>query len=400
MLNLAVVVAALGYFVDIFDLLLFGIVRVPSLKSIGIPDDQLLSVGLSLLNKQMFGVLIGGIFWGILGDRKGRVTVLFGSIFLYSIANLANAFVHSIDAYAFWRFVAGLGLAGELGLAITLVSEILPKEKRGFATTIVASFGVLGSVTAALAANYFSWRICYFFGGSLGLLLLVLRIKLREPGLFQEIKDQKVKRGHFQMLFTNASRFKKYISLILIGAPVWFVVGIVVSFAPEVGKALGINEGVVAGTAILFNYAGLAVGDLASGLASQLCRSRRKIIFIFLFQIVLFLGLLIYFPVKTVAFYYLMCFFLGCAIGYWAVLMTTSAEMFGTNLRSTVTTTIPNFIRGSLVPVAAVFEYLKGPFGIISSIVILGTCLLALAFLGTYFVPETYGKDLRFLEGD
>src|SRR5678815_49497 len=136
--RLAVIVAALGYFVDIYDLLIFGIVRADSLKSIGIAPDAQLGPTQLILNTQMIALLLGGILWGVLGDKRGRISVLFGSIILYSLANIANGFVHTVPQYAAARFLAGLGLAGELGGGITLVSESLDEKTRGHGTTIVA----------------------------------------------------------------------------------------------------------------------------------------------------------------------------------------------------------------------------------------------------------------------
>src|SRR6187402_2881858 len=193
-----VIVAALGYFVDIYDLLLFGIVRKASLTDLGIIGDANRDAGEFLISMQMYGMLLGGIFWGILGDKKGRLSVLFGSIITYSIANIANGMVHSVEAYAFWRLIAGVGLAGELGAGITLVAETLPKNKRGYGTMIVASVGLTGAVVANLVYQIFGdWRLCYYAGGVLGLLLLFLRVSVRESGLYKQVVSQDEARGNF-----------------------------------------------------------------------------------------------------------------------------------------------------------------------------------------------------------
>lgn len=397
-LNLAVIVSALGYFVDIFDLLLFSIVRVQSLKDIGVSDSELLSTGLSLLNDQMIGVLIGGIFWGILGDKRGRVSVLFGSIFLYSIANLGNAFVHSVEAYSWMRLIAGIGLSGELGLAITLVSEILPKEKRGYATTIIASFGVLGSVAAAGAASIFHWRSCYILGGVLGLVLLILRIKIQEPQLFKEAKAEGVRRGNFLMLFSERERFLKFINIVLVGAPVWFAIGIIVSFSPEIAKALGVIEPVTSMSGVMFAYVGLSLGDLTSGLWSQIAQSRRKVLRIYLSFLFLSIATVLLGLGQSSLYWYSMCFLIGFSTGYWTVINTVAAESFGTNIRSTVATSAPNFIRASLVPMAFAFDRLKPSLGIVGSLWVLLIVVLAIAFLSLRKLPETYGRDLRYTE--
>jgi MFS family permease len=400
-MSLAVIVSALGYFVDIFDLLLFSIVRVESLESIGVGESQLLPVGMSLLNYQMLGVLFGGLFWGMLGDRKGRVSVLFGSIFLYSIANLANAYVNTVETYAIWRFIAGLGLAGELGVAVTLVSEILSAHNRGFATTVIASFGVLGSVAAALAANYLSWRGCYTLGGILGLSLLALRLRIHEPALFRALQSQNISRGNFFMLFKNNRRLLRYLCLILIGAPIWFVIGIVVTFSHEVSKALQVQGEISSGAAVLYCYGGLAFGDLISGFWSQISKSRKKIMGIFLVITFVVLALMLISPGLSRNHYYGICFLLGIGSGYWAVLVTTAAEMFGTNLRSTVATTVPNFIRGSVVPLGIVFHWLNHlTLGIIPSLAILGAATIIVALFSVRYIPETYGIDLGFVERD
>lgn len=397
-LNLAVVVSALGYFVDIFDLLLFGIVRVASLKDIGVPDDQLMAVGISLLNDQMLGVLVGGIFWGVLGDKRGRVSVLFGSIFLYSIANLANAFVHSVEAYSVLRFIAGLGLAGELGLAVTLVSEVLSSHHRGYATTIIASFGVLGALAAALCAQWFGWRTCYIIGGVLGLLLLLLRVRLHEPEMFKSVREQDIQRGNLTMLF-KPERLRKYLALIFIGAPAWFIIGIVVTFSTEVGRALRVTGEVSSGTAILFCYGGLVVGDVASGLLSQYIKSRKATIRLFLALTAVSLSIALLSKGVSPSTYYGLCFILGLSIGYWAVIITTSAEMFGTNLRSTVTTTVPNFIRATVVPMGVLLRHFEAQLGgILPSLGLVGTLVILTAFFALKSIPETFGANLHYIE--
>ncbi|MEO8961496.1 MAG: MFS transporter, partial [Ginsengibacter sp.] len=311
LLNAAVLVAAMGYFVDIYDLLLFSIVRVPSLKSLGFSGQVLTDNGIFLLNIQMLGLLTGGIFWGILGDKKGRLYVLFGSIFLYSIANIANGFVHSMESYAVWRFIAGFGLAGELGAGITLVSEIMPKEKRGYATTIVASVGVSGAVVGFLVAELFEWRTSFFIGGGLGLSLLILRIGVVESGMFGEAKQKHDKRGDFLSLFTNRKRFLKYMRCIVIGIPLWFVVGILITLSPEFGNVLGVKGDVNAGAAVAYCYAGLVLGDIVSGLLSQYLKSRIKVVYVFLTLTILSVSA--YFLMRDISLpaFYTICFILG-----------------------------------------------------------------------------------------
>jgi MFS family permease len=395
LLNAAVVVAALGYFVDIYDLLLFSIVRIPSLESLG---QNTLNNGIFLINMQMAGMLIGGILWGVLGDKKGRLSVLFGSIFLYSLANIANGFVQSLEAYAAWRFIAGIGLAGELGAGITLVAEILPKEKRGIGTMIVASIGLMGAVVAGILARYFDWRICYFIGGGLGMALLFLRIGVSESGMFKQAKQKGIAKGNFFALFNNRKRFVRYMRCILIGLPTWFVVGVLVTFSPEFAKALGVEGNIVAGDAVMYAYIGLVIGDLASGLLSQALKSRVKVMFTFL--ALSGLSSLVYLNAYDVSqsTIYALCFALGFSSGYWVIFVTIAAEQFGTNLRATVTTTVPNFVRGALVMITILFENFRTQYGILIGAMIVGAICLSIAFFFLNGMKETFHEDLNYLE--
>lgn len=402
----AVIVGALGYFVDVYDLILFSIVRGASLKDLGFSGDQILERGIHLLNLQMLGMLFGGIAFGILGDRLGRVTLLFGSILLYSIANLANGFVHSVEAYGLWRFIAGFGLAGELGGGITLVSEILSKEARGYGTMIVATVGVFGAVIGGLVADRVAWRTAYFIGGGLGLLLLGLRVSVAESGMFKQIKKTpaQVSRGNFLSLFKNGKRFVKYLRCILIGLPVWFGIGILVTFSPEFAKALKIQGEINAAHAIAFAYIGITFGGFASGFFSQQLRSRKKIIFAFiLFTLA---AMVAYFLAagQPTATFFLIILFLGTGVGYWAVFVAVAAEQFGTNIRATVATTVPNFIRGSVVPLTLAFNFLKSqkiggtPVGVVTSAAIVGTICILIALWALRGLDETYGKELDYIE--
>lgn len=398
---MTVLVSALGYFVDIYDLLLFGIVRVPSLKALGVPDDQMLDKGVLLLNMQMAGMLIGGVIWGMLGDRRGRKSVLFGSILLYSLANIANAFVPNIEVYAGLRFIAGVGLAGELGAAITLVSEVMSKEARGFGTTIVATVGILGAVVGSMVGDTFSWQTAYLIGGFMGLALLLLRATLLESGMFEQMKQKAdIKKGSFIDLFTARERFLKYMACILIGVPIWYVVGTLITFAPEFSKTFNVIGVVTASKAIMWCYAGLSLGDLCSGLLSQVLKSRKKGVGVFLIITASLVGLYVTQSELTWAQFYALCFGLGFGTGYWAVFVTIAAEQFGTNIRATVTTTVPNFVRGSVVPTTLAFQILSAKFGMIPGVVIVGVVVFSLAGLSLWMMKETYGKDLNYLESD
>lgn len=393
-----IMVAALGYFVDIYDLLLFSIVRKTSLESLGITGDDLLTQGIHLLNMQMIGMLIGGILWGIIGDKKGRISVLFGSIFIYSTANILNAMVTTVDQYALLRFIAGIGLAGELGAGITLVSEIMPKESRGYGTTIVATIGILGAVVAAFVGKTFDWRTSYYIGGGLGIFLLLLRVGLYESGMFEKVKNEKVEKGNFFSLFSNKQKMFKYINCILIGLPVWFVVGIFITFSPEFGKAFGLTVLPLAGEAVKYCYIGLSIGDLSSGLLSQYFKSRKKVVFGFLIFTALTMVSFILTGGISLFYFYLNCGIMGFAVGYWAIFMTIASENFGTNIRATVTTTAPNFIRGSVVPLTFLFELTKNPLGIKTSGLLLGFLTIVIALISLSRLDETYGKDLNYIE--
>lgn len=395
---LTVIVAALGYFVDIYDLLLFSIVRVNSLKDIGVADADLLDQGMFLINIQMLGLLVGGLLWGAIGDIRGRLSVLFGSIFLYSTANIANSFVTSVDTYAIWRFIAGVGLAGELGAGITLVSEILPKNKRGIGTTIVASIGILGAVAGGVVGDLTHWRTAYLIGGGLGFSLLALRVGVAESHLFDQIKDKASNKGNFLLLFSSFKNFFKYLRCILIGVPIWFVIGILITFSPELSQHMGMGDLVKAGHAVMWSYLGLSLGDLASGLLSQFFKSRRYSVFVFLHLTVItsFLYLNLHEPSLTM--FYFVCALLGFSTGYWAVFVTISAEQFGTNIRSTVATTVPNFVRGAVIPLTFFFRLFQNHTDLKTAAMIVGSGCLTLAYLSTWRMEETFHKDLDYLE--
>jgi putative MFS transporter len=419
-LHPAVIVGALGYFVDIYDLTLFSIVRVASLKDLGFAGEELVSHGLALLNIQMIGMLLGGIAFGVLGDRVGRVALLFSSILLYSVANIANGMVDTFGAYAFWRFVAGFGLAGELGGCITLVSEVLPKSKRGFGTAVVAGVGVMGAVFGEWVSrnvstwgifpdDVASWRICFYIGGVMGLALLALRVGVVESGLFKTLKQageggggrvHAVKRGDFFALFSDGKRFLRFARCILIGVPSWFVVGVLATLAPEMGRALQLTGEVTAGKAVSFVYLGLTLGDFASGFLSQWFGTRKKIVLAFVLITAAAAGGYLLSHGQSPTWFYTVCFALGVGIGYWAVFATIAAEHFGTNLRATVATTVPNFVRASIVPITFTFQWLKPLPGVgpLWAAAIVGALSIGVALWALRGLEETHGKDLDYLE--
>lgn len=398
LLQLPVLVAALGYLVDMYDLFLFNVVRVPSLKELGFAGDQLFEHGTTLLNFQMAGMLIGGILWGVMGDKRGRLSVLFGSIIIYSLANIANGMVSTIPQYALCRFIAGVGLAGELGAGVTLVTEILPKKIRGYGTTIVATLGLVGAIGAYFVAELFEWRISYYVGGGMGLLLLVLRINIFESKIFTDAKTKHIKRGNLLMLFNNKTRFVKYLMSILVGLPIWFVVGILITFSPEFAKAAGIVEPINAGKAVMLTFTGQVFGDIASGFLSQYMQSRKKVILIFILLSLSFVLVYLLVPAGNSFTFYLICAFLGFCNGYWTLFITIAAELFGTNLRATVATTVPNFVRGATIPLLAIFKWLKPDMGIMSAALIIGVSTSTIALIALWNIDETFHKDMDYVE--
>ncbi|MBL7913218.1 MAG: MFS transporter [Bacteroidia bacterium] len=412
-LNKLILVAALGYFVDIYDLLLFGVERTQSLNEIlpiqfpGISDAVLkllnASYGKLLLNWQMAGMLIGGLFWGMLGDKKGRLSVLFGSILVYSIANILNGMVQSTDSYIVLRFISGFGLAGELGAGITLVSESMSKERRGYGTMIVATVGVFGAVVAGFMGEVISnWRNSFYLGGGMGLVLLVLRIGVFESGMFAAVKKEtSVKKGNILQLFSSKKSIVKYLCIIFVTVPVWYVMGTLVLFSPELSELMGLPEkSISAGKSIMFAYAGITVGDIASGLISQLLRSRKKALAVFLSLTVI--GTVLYFLVggTSVTVFYSIVAFIGFATGYWAVFISTASELFGTNIRATATTTAPNFVRGSTILISILLNLVISVCDVdkLLATKITGCIIIGIGFVALYFLEETFGKDLNYTE--
>ncbi len=400
--SLPVIVAALGYFVDIYDLLLFTIVKKPSMLGVGTTDATMLIDSTRVINWQMTGLLLGGILWGVLADKKGRLSVLFGSIILYSLANFATGFVQTVNQYAACRFIGGLGLAGELGAGITLVSELLPKNKRGVGTSLVAGIGLSGAVAAYFTYQLTDdWRLCYKIGGALGIGLLLLRVSVAESGMFREAKEQKVTRGNFFMLFNNAKRLKKYVFAILIGLPTWYVIGILVNQSDRFGKAMFDSTTIDSGRSIMFAYAAIAVGDMLVGLVSQYFKSRKKALL--LYYMLTIIGLLLFFSGynNSDASMYAICTLLGFSTGFWAIFVTMGAEQFGTNLRGTAATTIPNMVRGALPLINMLFLDLfqkSWNWSLINSGIVTGIVVMSITLVAYYFTEETFHKDLNYVE--
>jgi MFS family permease len=393
-----VLISALGYFVDLFDITLFGVVRAPSMLALGITSvEDLISVGVKLYNLQMGGMLIGGIFWGILGDKKGRHVVLYSSIFLYSMANFLNGFVTSVWQYEILRFLAGVGLAGELGAAVTMVSETLNKEDRGYATTLIATLGMIGSLCAAIVGKYFAWNHAYFIGGGLGFLLLAARFKTFDSKMFEKMVEKKVERGNIFLLL-KPKKALKYLCSVAVGIPIYFITSILLTLAPEVTSEMHLTGPVTAPDALIYGSIGLALGDLLSGLVSQWMRSRKKAIGLFLAIAIASMFFYMNAEGKSPKYIYTLCFILGTCAGYWAVLVTTAAEQFGTNIRSTVATSVPNFVRGSGMIMATSFLFLKPHYSISQTVLIIGSSVFTISYMALYLLKETYGTDLDFME--
>ena len=400
--QLAVIVAALGYFVDIYDLLLFTVVKQASLFGLGSTDSTILADSTRVINWQMVGLLLGGIIWGVLGDKKGRLSVLFGSIILYSAANFATGFIHTVNQYALCRFLAGLGLAGELGAGITLVSELLPKNKRGIGTSLVAGIGLIGAVFAYFTYRYTGdWRLCYKIGGALGIALLILRVSVAESGMFMQVKKQAVVRGNFLMFFTNAYRFRKYMMAILIGLPTWYVIGILVNQSDRFAKAMYGSSRIDSGRSIMFAYVAISIGDILVGFICQWLKSRKKGLFIF-YVLCLLSGILFFSGYNNQdSRMYMICTLLGFSTGFWAIFVTMGAEQFGTNLRATAATTIPNMVRGSLPLINLLFLNLfqkDWGWSLIRAGVVTGILVMVISFVAFYYTEETYHKDLDYVE--
>jgi MFS family permease len=402
--SLPVLVAALGYFVDVYDLLLFTIVRQPSVLAVGSTLDTIIVDSAHIINWQMSGLLIGGILWGVIGDKKGRLKVLFGSILLYSVANILTSFVQNVDQYAYCRFIGGIGLAGELGAGITLVSEMLPKNKRGLGTSMVAGIGLFGAVFAYFTFQYTKdWRLCYQIGGGLGVFLLILRVRVAESFMFESAKLENIQKGNFLMFLNNGKRFSKYIKAILIGLPTWFVIGVLVNYSNKFATANYGENLIDSGRSIMFAYIGIATGDLVIGYVSQYFKSRKKALLVF--YTLNIIGMVLFFS----AFndnddrMYAICGFLGFSTGYWAIFNQMAAEQFGTNLRATAATTIPNMVRGALPLINFLFlDILQKILGwtIVQSGILTGAIVMGITLIAFVFTEETFHKDLDYLEHD
>lgn len=399
--RLLVIIAALGYFVDVYDLILFIIVRQPSLTALGFSGSELTEKGIILLNLQMAGMLTGGIVWGILGDKKGRLSVLFGTILLYSLANILNGMIQNVEQYYILRFIAGFGLAGELGIGITLIAEVMSKEKRGLGTTIVSSIGIAGAVVGFLVADRFDWRMAYYVGGGMGLLLLLLRVSVAESGMFTHIKRTEAARGHFLHFLSKKQNLLKYARCIIVGVPVWFTIGILVTLATELAASLQITGAVKGSAAVMYHYIGASIGALLTGLLSQYLRSRKKALIISLLGLCVMLAIVLSSKGISNSTFYWLLLILGIPNGYWSVFMASASEQFGTNIRATVTTSAPNFVRGMVVLITTLFTFLSADMeiGFVGAAAILAVLVMSLAIAAAVRTPDTFDKNLDYIEG-
>jgi MFS transporter, putative metabolite:H+ symporter len=395
---LAIIASALGFFVDLYDIIILSIVRTKSLLELGVPKSELLSKGVSLINIQMVGMLIGGFIWGIIGDKFGRLSVLFGSIILYSTATFANAYAPSFEIYLILRFLAGVGLAGELGAAITLVTEQMPQKYRGLGPAIIGGSGMLGAIFGAYIGGKYSWQFTYQLGGGLGFALIILRLGVLESGLFNAMKEKTNSKGDLRLLFKTKSHVIKYLSICVLGFPVWFVNGVVMTFTPEIAKAWGMNPTPTVSAVFTYYFIGLAFGDLTGGFVSQYLQSRKKTIRLYLSMYAL--AAIAFFTVgnQSLILYYGLLLFLGFCVGYSIVLLTLAAEQYGTNIRATVTTSSLNILRATVIPQTLLFGFLTPYVGIVKAAMIVGVVAILLAFWGLRNLEETFHKDLNYTE--
>jgi MFS family permease len=398
-LAFSVAAAALGYFVDLYDIVLFGVVRVASLQDIGLTGDAVTSKGILLLNLQMIGMLIGGVGWGIIGDKVGRRFALLATIAMYSLANIANGFVNDLTSYAVLRFIAGVGLAGELGTGITLVAEIMPRQYRGYGTTIISFLGLMGALTASYVGSLFDWRMAYFAGGAMGLLVLLGRfIGLQESALFGAQKHEAHKKGDVMLILRTRKTLLKYLAVTAIGVPIWYISGIIVTFSQEFTAALNLTRVVPAAETLRWQAVGLAIGSGLSGIISEMMKSRKKVVWgCFLLMFVLTLIVLRLHGASAITFL-VAVFIIGLGQGYWTVFITMAAEQFGTNIRATVTTSVPNFVRAMVVPMTLALSVMRHDLGLINSTIAVGAVVFLFAFVALYNLSDTYGRDIDFTE--
>lgn len=395
-LNATVIVTALGYFIDLFDYYVFLVTRQKVLTDFGFSGSQLMETGLYMVNLQFAGLLVGGVIFGVLGDKIGRKQSLLGSILLYSIATLASGMTHNIDVFAALRFIAGIGIAGEVGVGVTMVSETMDKNRRGLGVTAFIGVGLLGVVAAALMSELLHWRTCYIIGGLAGLLLLVTRIWVMEPQMFTDL-NKSVKRGSFRVLFASPDGVRRYVLCILLAVPVFFGVSIIATLSPELSIALGASPPASVSTTMIIAYTMMVIGEIVIGLLSQRLKSRKKVIALFLVLMAITLGVGFHNGALDATGYYILAGVVGFFMGYWVNFIALSAEQFGTNVRSLAANTIPNFTRGTTIAINMAFLALKDD-GVVYAASIVGFTVIVIALLALWKLPETFGKDLDYTE--
>ena len=432
---LSVLAAALGYFVDLFDIVIFGVVRVASLADLGLEGAQITEWGIRLINLQMLGMLIGGFAWGLIGDRYGRRFALLATIFVFSIANIANAFVDNTLQYAVLRLLAGFGLAGELGAGIALVTELLPEKRRGYGTTIVSFLGLVGALTAAFVGSQFDWRTAYLVGGVMGLVVMALRfVGMAESALFEKQRDSGTSTARHAVLMLIAAPLIAALSALLwgppwlawllgalaavaalatsrrdfvmrfyavaaVGVPIWYCSALFVNLGPEYGRVLaleGFDPRTFVATVLAWQATGLALGSALTGVASEWLRSRQAVLWACLGALLVLVALLM--QTRSVASYAYVMFAIGLFQGYWTAFITMSAEQFGTGVRATVASSIPNIVRAMTVPVTLSVSGLATGTSWVTATYAVGAIVFALALVALATLRETWGKDLDYVE--
>ena len=393
---LTVLVVALGYFIDAYDLLIFSAVRKVSLMDLGVAETDTLNIGISLLNFQLIGLMIGGVLWGILADKFGRKTILFSSILIYSISNIANSYISSVDMYYWLRFIAGIGLAGELGVGISLITENIAKERRTVSTTVVSFFGMLGAATGGWLGSVFHWQTCFLIGGFAGFLLLLLRLNVEESHMYLGIKDSKVKKGNILLILKNPKSLITYFFCTLAGSSSFLFIGMFIQSTPEFGKIFNIS--VTAGVALVWYYVGASISEVIAGILSKLLKERKAPIYIFYAISLLAIVIFCVHTPSSPRIYYIHCSLLGFGLGWWSMLITLSAELFGVNTRATAATSIPTFARAWNIPFTSVFKNNIPKLGILNSAFAVGVIVIALAIISATTIKETFENEANFIE--
>jgi MFS transporter, putative metabolite:H+ symporter len=381
-----------GYFIDIFDLVLFSTLRISSFEELKITDPTYWTV--VFFNLQMTGILVGGIFWGKMADIKGRSWSFMGTILVFSIANIINGLTSSLTVYGICRFIAGFGLAGEMGSGIALICEKVPDEKRSLYLGFVSSLGCIGAVLSGWLGDIVYWRYLFIGSGFAGILLTLLRKNLLEPDLFRKTATLNIPRGQWKTLFQSPPDLIRFILLIFLGIPMWYIIGILWSFSTEMTSTIGLNI-FTSGQAILWGYVGVWMGDMLMPFVSQFLKSRIFTIQICLIMMLLGVIYLFQFQPHSLLSFQLTHIFLGFTIGYWAVYATLCGESFGTNIRALTSTSLPSLIRFSSIPMMIIYQYGRDE-NELNIALGMGLTVLCISMITTYFIKDTFQKDIDF----